>query len=250
MIVSQRHRTSQLNRIPQAIYKRFQTRTQAEAWISHSRFEGRDGLTGSVDPPESVARTDGIPLHASSEEEMPWFARLRAEREQSLRLSFQRIQSESKSEVFALSYEQQEVLDTVKAGANVFFTGAAGTGKSVHLREIIRWCMTHNKNVGITASTGVASIQIGGQTLHSWTGIGQGKEDADRLVGKILGQDKHRRRKEIERRKAAGFLVDDAWDDVNDTVVTRWREVDVLVIDESECANFRSNVPNDKSKPL
>jgi ATP-dependent DNA helicase PIF1 len=41
--------------------------------------------------------------------------------------------------------------------------------------------------VAVTASTGIASINIGGTTLHSWAGIGLGKESAKDLSGKILG---------------------------------------------------------------
>ena len=90
------------------------------------------------------------------------------------------------SKPIELSPEQQEVLDTVKAGKNVFFTGAAGTGKSVLLREIVNWCRGR-KILAVTASTGIASINIGGQTLHSWAGIGLGIWPAHHLAAKIIG---------------------------------------------------------------
>ncbi|KAJ3933675.1 MAG: hypothetical protein NXY57DRAFT_891598 [Lentinula lateritia] len=54
-----------------------------------------------------------------------------------------------------LSPEQKKVLKKVEKGENVFFTGSAGTGKSVLLREIIRYFRSTNKKVAITASTGV-----------------------------------------------------------------------------------------------
>jgi hypothetical protein len=44
-----------------------------------------------------------------------------------------------------------------------------GTGKSVLLREIIRMQGgSPSDRLGITASTGIAAINIGGTTLHSW----------------------------------------------------------------------------------
>ncbi|KAH9050434.1 DNA helicase Pif1 like protein [Lactarius hengduanensis] len=48
--------------------------------------------------------------------------------------------------------------------------------------------------VAVTASTGIASISIGGTTLHSWAGIGLGEGTAERLSGKILGTDYLRER--------------------------------------------------------
>lgn len=63
----------------------------------------------------------------------------------------------------------------------------SGTGKSVLLREIMRFLEFPSPKVAVTASTGIASINIGGTTLHSWAGIGLGKESAEDLYGKILG---------------------------------------------------------------
>jgi ATP-dependent DNA helicase PIF1 len=39
--------------------------------------------------------------------------------------------------------------------------------------------------VAITAPTGIAGINIGGCTLHSFAGIGLGNEDAKRLADRI-----------------------------------------------------------------
>lgn len=64
-----------------------------------------------------------------------------------------------------------------------------GTGKSVLLREIIRGLQSkfsrEPDRVAVTASTGLAACNIGGVTLHSFSGIGLGKEDATELVKKI-----------------------------------------------------------------
>lgn len=80
-----------------------------------------------------------------------------------------------KSEAIHLSKEQENVLDlVVNEGRSVFFTGPAGTGKSVLMRAIIaKLKEKHSRDperVSVTASTGLAACNIGGMTLHSFSG--------------------------------------------------------------------------------
>lgn len=98
-----------------------------------------------------------------------------------------------------LSAEQERVKDlVVNKGKSVFFTGSAGTGKSVLMRAII--ADLRNKfarepdRVAVTASTGLAACNIGGVTLHSFGGIGLGKEDVPALVKKIKRNQKAKNR--------------------------------------------------------
>ena len=89
-----------------------------------------------------------------------------------------------------LSDEQKKVLDLVAdARKSVFFTGSAGTGKSVLLREIIKVLreklQREPDRVAVTASTGLAACNVSGVTLHSFAGIGLGKEPVPELVRKI-----------------------------------------------------------------
>ncbi|KAI0085667.1 PIF1-like helicase-domain-containing protein [Irpex rosettiformis] len=83
-----------------------------------------------------------------------------------------------------LSSEQKAVLSKVVAGQSIFFTGAAGTGKSFLLREIVSWARSTygTDKVAITASTGLAAVNIGGCTLYSWAGIGLGKKPPEALL--------------------------------------------------------------------
>ncbi len=52
-----------------------------------------------------------------------------------------------------------------ETGCNVFLTGKAGTGKTTFLHNIKKDC---NKRMVVTAPTGVAAINAGGVTLHSF----------------------------------------------------------------------------------
>ncbi|KAJ5745876.1 ATP-dependent DNA helicase PIF1 [Penicillium odoratum] len=98
-----------------------------------------------------------------------------------------------------LSEEQLAVLEAVvDRKKSIFFTGSAGTGKSVLMREIIKKLRLKYKNepdrVAVTASTGLAACNIGGVTLHSFAGIGLGKEAVPELVKKVKKNQKARNR--------------------------------------------------------
>ncbi|PHH73603.1 hypothetical protein CDD80_3713 [Ophiocordyceps camponoti-rufipedis] len=110
-----------------------------------------------------------------------------------------RAPSPAKAVPITLSTEQLHVLDlVVKKGRSVFFTGPAGTGKSVLMKSIIRELKDKHRRdperVAVTASTGLAACNIGGITLHSFSGIGLGKEDAQTLVKKIRRNPKAKKR--------------------------------------------------------
>ncbi|KAG6026210.1 hypothetical protein E4U40_002251 [Claviceps sp. LM458 group G5] len=81
----------------------------------------------------------------------------------------------AKAAPITLSSEQEHVLDmVVNQGQSVFFTGPAGTGKSVLMRAIIQELKRKHRGepdrVAVTASTGLAACNIGGVTLHSFSG--------------------------------------------------------------------------------
>ena len=64
-----------------------------------------------------------------------------------------------------LSPEQAAVFGAIENGSShIFVTGRAGTGKST-LLEHLSW--NTSKNVVIAAPTGVAALNVGGQTIHS-----------------------------------------------------------------------------------
>lgn len=106
-----------------------------------------------------------------------------------------------------LSAEQERVLQLALQGKSIFFTGSAGTGKSVLLKAIIKQLkkMHGAGQVAVTASTGLAACNIGGITVHSFAGIGLGKGELNDLL------------KVVRRNRKA---------------VNRWNSTSVLIIDE------------------
>ena len=60
--------------------------------------------------------------------------------------------------------ERQKALELLEGGANVFLTGEAGTGKSSLAKHFLD---TTKKKVLVLGSTGIAAINVGGQTVHS-----------------------------------------------------------------------------------
>lgn len=67
---------------------------------------------------------------------------------------------------------QDQALQILKTGANVFLTGEPGSGKTHTLRTYIEYVRSHGLEPSITASTGIAATHIHGLTIHSWSGIG------------------------------------------------------------------------------
>jgi ATP-dependent DNA helicase PIF1 len=86
--------------------------------------------------------------------------------------------------------EQVQILNAIKSGVNVFITGPGGTGKSTIIKHVANETRMKEIPIGVTAMTGAAAVLINGQTLHSFLGIGLGKESVDSLVQKIMKRSK------------------------------------------------------------
>ena len=107
-----------------------------------------------------------------------------------------------------LTAEQRKVIEYVcKDRLNVFYTGSAGTGKSVILRTMISTLNAkYGKDaVAVTASTGLAAVNIGGITINKFSGVGIGQGDANRLINMVKR---------------------------NKTSLNRWKRTKVLIVDE------------------
>ncbi len=91
------------------------------------------------------------------------------------------------------------------SGDSVFLTGPPGAGKTYVLNEFVRRAERVGKRVAVTASTGIAATHIGGATIHSWSGLG--------IRDSLTPQDRD-------------------WLRYNATLLRRYMNTDILVIDE------------------
>ena len=110
-----------------------------------------------------------------------------------------------------LNTEQKAALAAVQRGKNIFLTGAGGTGKSHTIRSIVSWAAIVGKQVAVTAMTGCAALLLNfdgraqsAKTLHSWAGVGLGRESVQELVDAIL-----KKHKALRRWKTTEILVVD-----------------------------------------
>ncbi|GMM28520.1 DNA helicase [Martiniozyma asiatica (nom. inval.)] len=107
-----------------------------------------------------------------------------------------------------LSDEQHRVMESIiQQKKSIFFTGSAGTGKSYLLKKIIRKLHTRygKEAIGISAPTGLAAANIGGETIHRLMGIGLGQEGLSDLALKI----KKNQRKHLTWKKLQVLIIDE-----------------------------------------
>jgi ATP-dependent DNA helicase PIF1 len=97
-----------------------------------------------------------------------------------------------------------KIIDLINNNENIFINGRAGTGKTFMLNKIVRHFL-YKKTIAITASTGIAALNLGGRTLHSWAGIGLGEDSVECLIEKIKTSRKYK---------------------------NSWNKTDILIIDE------------------
>lgn len=101
---------------------------------------------------------------------------------------------------------QRKAFFSMQMGDSVFITGPAGVGKSHCISVYRNWVSKIDSlNVAVTSMTGVSALEIKGNTIHNWSGIGLGKESAGELARTIWSRKKYRK---------------------------RWLEINVLIIDE------------------
>lgn len=80
---------------------------------------------------------------------------------------------------------QNETLDILKTGRNVFLTGEPGAGKSYTVERFTDWLEERGIMYAVTASTGIAASHIRGTTIHSFCGMGINRNLTEEQVNKI-----------------------------------------------------------------
>lgn len=79
-----------------------------------------------------------------------------------------KIETEETSEpIFIENEDTLKIKELIKNGENIFITGSAGTGKSFILNKLKK-----EFKIEVTSTTGMAAVNIGGQTIHAWAGVG------------------------------------------------------------------------------
>ncbi len=64
-----------------------------------------------------------------------------------------------------MNHQFKKALEKMEKGQNVFITGKAEAGKSI----LLEYFRNHtNKNLAVLAPTGVAAVNIRGQTIYSF----------------------------------------------------------------------------------
>ena len=91
--------------------------------------------------------------------------------------------------------DQELALAILMSGRSALLTGAAGTGKTHLLNTFIAQARDQGKKVSVTATTGLAATHLGGNTIHSWSGIGV----SDHLVNNFFDRLSKTRREVITK---------------------------------------------------
>lgn len=126
---------------------------------------------------------------------------------------------------------QEDALDILRTGANVFLTGEPGSGKTHTVNAYIAWLRARGIEPSVTASTGIAATHVGGMTIHAWSGIGIN----DRMTPELLD---HISSKEatVKRLQKARVLIIDEISMLSGTVLSMVDEVLRTVRQEPERA--------------
>jgi ATP-dependent DNA helicase PIF1 len=105
---------------------------------------------------------------------------------------------------FTPSPKQKRALSILTQGKNILLTGPGGCGKTSVIKYFAKQYKYRFK-IGVTSTTGISALLINGTTLHSYLGIGLGKNSAEAMVTTIF------------KKK---YLSE------------RWKSLEILIIDE------------------
>jgi len=104
------------------------------------------------------------------------------------------------------SPDQENVIELLDNGENVFMSGPGGTGKSFLIQYVIERYKSV-KSVQVCALTGAAAelLECKARTIHSWAGVGVSRKSQREIIERTISFSKN---------------------------LKPWRKVDILIIDE------------------
>lgn len=108
------------------------------------------------------------------------------------------------SELSKFTEKQFYAYNRMSQGTSVFITGPAGVGKTVCIKLFVN-TFSDTRRIALTSTTGASALLLGGTTLHSYLGIGLGKDSVIDLAKKI---------------------TESTW------IRKKWTNLDCLIIDE------------------
>ncbi|MFP4539895.1 MAG: AAA family ATPase [Candidatus Paceibacterota bacterium] len=100
--------------------------------------------------------------------------------------------------------KQNEALEILKTGKNVFLTGEPGSGKTHTIKSYVSYLKKKGVEPAVTASTGIAATHIEGHTIHSWSGIGIKNELSPYELESL-----HEKKQLVKRVNGTGVLIID-----------------------------------------
>lgn len=104
------------------------------------------------------------------------------------------------------SMKQKDAFEFLKKDSgNIFLTGQPGAGKSYLTNKYVDWLLDNGKDFAVTASTGIAALNVNGRTLHSFAGLRNDDGLSEKDIKEIAG---------------------------NTHIFRRYKYTDVLIIDE------------------
>ena len=127
-----------------------------------------------------------------------------------------------------LSKTQKIAFEKFKKGESLLILGSAGVGKSKFLKTIQEYnTENNNKNMYITATTGVASYNISGMTIYSFMGFGTGDQPINTLIKRML-----RSKSNIEKLVNTNILV---IDEISMLSASVFEKINII------CQHFKKN---------
>lgn len=120
-----------------------------------------------------------------------------------------------------LDDQKKEIIKKIQNGHNIFITGRAGTGKSLLLKHLKRI----RPDTQLTAATGIAAINISGNTINSQFGLGICKKEPSALAREIRLQNEEA----YENIKRATIVTIDEISMVNNHTLETFDKVTQLI---------------------